>query len=255
MLMNRTKKIVSDNSPAILTAIGVTGSLTAVFLTGQAAFKASTIIRDEQYVMDQHAIDTGEKSHKLDVREQFDLTWKLYVPAAGIAALTIAAIIGSNHLSTRRAAALASAYSISEKAFSEYKGKVLEKFGEEKEQAVRDDIAKDRAKKNPPPPIVVVGKTCQVYDEYTGVYFTSSYDQLRQAEIDTNFQILHEGSATLSDFWRRLGATHAAIADEIGWNSDTKLDLSIGSTVTDDGVPILTLNFQTVPTRDYFQTH
>lgn len=254
MLMNRAKKTLSDNSPVILTAIGVTGTLTTAFLTGQASFKAAEVLRDEELARDTVA-RSNDEIVPLEAKEKLELVWKLYVPAIGTAALTVAAIVGSNRLSTRRAAALASAYSISEKAFSEYKGKVLEKFGEKKEQEVRDDIAKDRVKKNPPPSIVVVGKTCQVYDEYTGVYFTSSYDHLRQAEIDTNYQILHEGFATLSDFWRRLGATHAAIADEIGWDSDTKLELNIGSTVTDDGVPILTLNFQTVPTRNYFQTH
>jgi hypothetical protein len=89
-----------------------------------------------------------------------------------------------------------------------------------------------------------------VHELYTGTWFTSSYLALQQAEIEINFQIMHNGYASVSDFLRLVGATHSRVAEEIGWNTDRKLELDIGSDI-EDGKPILTLDFRTVPVREY----
>jgi hypothetical protein len=248
-IAKRLGKVASDNSPAILTAIGVAGTVMTALSTAKASFKAGEIIHDEQLRRDSEA-RTNDDLLPLDFREIFDLTWKLYVPAVGTGIMTIACIVAANRIGTRRTAALASAYAVSQETFKEYKSKVIEHLGKDKEQKVRDEITRDRVEKNPPPQIINAGKTCQVHDEYTGRWFTSSMDALKQAEIDINFQIINEGHATLSDFWRLLGVTHAAICDEIGWNTERKLELDIGSTI-EDSIPIFTLDFRTVPVRGY----
>ena len=69
--------------------------------------------------------------------------------------------------------------------------------------------------------------------------------------MDINFQLINEGTATLSDFFRLLGVTHAAIYDEVGWTHEKKLELSIGSTKMDDNTLAYTLDFRTVPVRGY----
>jgi hypothetical protein len=137
-LAKQVKQAIADNSPAILTALGVTGTLTVAYLTGKATFKAAEILSEETT---RRKIDDDPE---LDGWDKVDLVWKQYVPAAGIAAMTIAAIISANHISTRRVAAFASAYSFAEKGFAQYKDKVLEKVGEKKEQDIRDEVAKQR---------------------------------------------------------------------------------------------------------------
>ena len=77
------------------------------------------------------------------------LTWRYYVPTAIMGGLTIACIIGANSINLRRNAALAGAYSLTEAALKEYQAKVIETIGDKKEQAIRDDIAKDRVKEHP----------------------------------------------------------------------------------------------------------
>ena len=128
--LRRAEKVVADNSPLIMTVIGVTGTMAAAYLAGKASFKAAQLLAEE----DPH----------METKEKALLVWKLYVPAAGTVAITVAAIIFSHHVSARRAAALASAYALSEKAFEEYREKVVTKIGEKKELAVRDEIAQDR---------------------------------------------------------------------------------------------------------------
>src|ERR1700712_2735448 len=93
-LARQAKKAISDNSPAILTALGVTGTLTVAYLTSKATFKAAEIIAAEVTLRE----DEGDTP--LDTWDKVDLVWKQYIPAAGIAAMTVAAIVGANHIST-----------------------------------------------------------------------------------------------------------------------------------------------------------
>jgi hypothetical protein len=159
----------------------------------------------------------------------------------------------SNRISTRRAAALASAYTVSQEFFKEYKKSVVDHIGRDKEKKIREEVAQKVVAKNPPPAMIVMsGKDCWVHDDFTDRWFKSSYEALEQAAIDINFQIINDGSATLSDFFKLLGVTHAAIYEEVGWNRNAKLELSIGGTVTEDKTPALTLDFLTVPVREYY---
>lgn len=254
ILAKRAGKIASDNSPAILTALGVTGTLTAVFLTGKATFKAADIIALENEHILQNPGTVNTNYEALSAKEKTNLVWKLYVPAAGTAAMAVACIIAANHVGTRRAAAIASAYTLSEKAFVEYKGKVLEKLGEKKEQTVRDEIAQDRVNKNPPAKstlFVTEDGLVPCLDTHSGRYFKSTRQRIDQAVLDTNFQILHEDYASVSDFWERIGLAKTASSDEIGWNTNGRLDIEYATAMTDDGKPCLTVGFRSVPVRSY----
>lgn len=246
-IARRAGKVTADNAPAILTAIGVTGAITTAVLAGKASFKAAEIISQEQARM-----DLEEQSHPLEFKEKAELTWKLYVPAVGTAVLTVAAIIASNRISTRRAAALASAYTVSQEFFKEYKKAVVDRIGKDKEKEVREDVARKAIEKNPPP-VIVQGQNgkCWIHDVYSEQMILSSPIDLDRAVNEINFQILNNGYATLSDFYTELGATHGNFAREIGWTSPNKLELDIGSTRDPDGMPVLTLDFRTEPVREH----
>jgi hypothetical protein len=111
-ITKRVGKLAQDNSPAVLTAIGVAGTLTTAFLTGRASYKAAELIQEHNEKQDVHDLWMPPK-------DAFRLVWRLYVPAASSAILTVAAIILANRIGTRRAAAMAAAYAITEKAFVE----------------------------------------------------------------------------------------------------------------------------------------
>jgi hypothetical protein len=243
-LVRRTSRFASNNAPTILTAVAVTGTLTTALLTGKAAFKADQVIRDEQT-----RLDREDQSHPLSLKEKAQLTWPLFIPAAGTGLLTIGCIVTANRISVGRAAMLASAYTVAQEGFKEYADKVVEHIGVDQEKEIRNKIAQDRVDKNPPPTVIVTGSTCQVHDQYTERYFVSSYNDLVQAEIDTNYKVLNEGSATLADFWRFLGVTHSTMSEEIGWTHEKKLELNIGAAISENNVPVLTLDFRTVPVR------
>lgn len=249
----RVEKLAIDNSPAILTAIAVTGTLTSAFLAGKASFEAADIIADEQYRLDLHPT-----SHKLEPKEKFYLVWKLYIPSTGTAVVTVVCIVAANRIGSRRAAAVAAAYTISEKAFTEYKEKVVEKMGEAKEQRVRDDVAQDRISKNPvgSREIIITGNgNVLCYDMYSDRYFESDMETLKKAQNDLNYTILNDLYASLGDFYDLIGLSTTPYSDEVGWTSEKKLDIRFSTSLSDDQRPCISLDFSVQPVRDYHRIH
>ena len=249
-LLKQAERLIVNNSPVILTAIGVAGTLTTAYLTGKATFKAAEEIEDHEWPI------AGSRKD-IPIRDKINLVWKLYVPAAGTAALTVAAIVCANRISGRRAAALAAAYSISERAFDEYKTKVIEKMGEKKEQAVRDEIAQDRVNRHPvsTSEVIIIGNSDVLcYDIYTGRYFTSSVEKIRGAQNTINERLIHDHYASLTDFYDIIGLPATKVSDEVGWNLDFMLKVDVTSTaISDDGRPCLVMNFDVSPARQFFQ--
>lgn len=246
ILAKQAKKAISDNSPAILTALGVTGTLSVAYLTGKATFKAAEIIREAE---NKRCL---ENEQCLDTWDKIDLVWREYIPAAGIAAMTVAAIIGANHISTKRVAAFASAYSFAEKGFAQYKDKVLEKVGEKKEGEIRDEVAKQQLRDHPlnKSQIIITGKGDHLcFDAHSGRFFQGDIEKVRSAVNDINFQILNGGSmdASLTDYWTLIGLDPTKGSDDIGWNSDKKLECHYTSDLTKEGTPCMVVTFLTQP--------
>jgi hypothetical protein len=252
-MAKRAEKIVTDNSPAILTAIGVTGTITTAYLTGRASFKAAEVIKAQQFRNDLH--ETSPK-RTMDNKDKFLLVWKLYIPAGGMAVTTVACIVMANHIGTRRAAAVAAAYSISEKAFTEYRDKVVEKIGENKEREVRDEVAQDRVNRaaaNRDVIMVTDGNKVMCHDAFSNQFFMSDMETLRKAQNDINAQILHADYATVNDFYDFVdaeGLDHTSVSGDLGWNTDKMLEIDFATVLYKDKTPCISVVFATVPVRD-----
>lgn len=249
----RAEKITVDNSPLILTAIGVTGTITTAYLTAKATFKAAELILIERQERDY--VITGRA---LEYREEAKVVWKLYIPATVTGALTIGAIIGANRIGTRRAAAMAAAYTISERAFDEYKEKIVEKLGEKKERAARDEIAQDRVDKNPvgkTEVIITGGGDVLCFDAYTGRYFYSDMETLKKAQNDVNYGILNNGYGSLNDFYSKIGLANITLGEEVGWSYESQLEIHFTTTLSDDQRPCISINFVVMPVREYYKFH
>lgn len=250
-----SSKIVADNSPAILSALAVTGTLTTAYLSGRAAFKAAQIIEDAQGNRDR---DFENDDPALTTREKVQLTWTLYIPAASTVVTTIACIVAANRIGTRRAAALAAAYKFSEKAIAEYKGKVVEKIGEKKEQLVRDELAQDRIDKNPPKAkdILFTGRgEVLCYEACFGRWFMSDMHTLRDAQNKTNIVVINNGYASLSVFYDLIGLDSTTYSDEVGWNTDNILDLKFSTCLAPNDTPCISVDYSVLPTREYSNLH
>jgi hypothetical protein len=250
-LLRRTEKLVIDNSPALMTAVGVVGTLTTAYLSGRASYRMGQRFAYE----DMEYLEPTPRNRKKEIFFEEKL-WKLYIPAMATAVLSVTAIVFANRVGSRRAAAMAVAYSVTEKAFEEYKDKIKERFGTAKEQSVRDELAQERITKDPVGgrEVVLAGNgDVLCYDLYTGRYFQSNHEVLRRAANDVNAQIIHEMSASLTDFYNAVGLKSTAISDQVGWNVDRMLELRFTTALSDDNKPCLAVGFAIAPIPNYYK--
>ncbi|QGJ88029.1 membrane protein [Gordonia phage Avazak] len=252
------EKFALNNSPAILTSVAVTGTLTTAVLAGQASFKAARLIAEaENEVLDEDATSVKLRG-PIENKEKVQLVWTLYIPTATACLTTVMAIVAVNQIGSRRTAAMAAAYSVTEKAFGEYREKVVTKLGEKKEQAVRDEIAQDRVDANPPTPqqLIMVGDAeVLCYDQFSGRYFNSTMETIKQGQNDINFQIINEGYASLNDFYESIGLEHLNVGDEFGWSTDKKLEVKISTVLSKDSRPCIAVDYYTTPFKDYYVSY
>jgi hypothetical protein len=235
----------NDNSPTILAASAVAGVAGTAFLTHRATKRADLIL----------AVHFAEgRTEPLTAREIVEMTWQAYIPPTLMAGATIACIIGGTSIGNRRSAALASAYTLAEKSYSEYKDKVVETLGEKKEELLRADIMKDKLERDKPDhqSIIIDGSGDHLcYEQWSGRYFSSTKQKIQQAEIQTNYDILHDGYASLNDFWRNLELAPTNAGEQLGWNTDNKLELEFAAVLSSSGEPCLAVAFRSVPDARY----
>jgi predicted metal-dependent phosphotriesterase family hydrolase len=164
-------------------------------------------------------------------------------------------IIGASSVNTRRNAALATAYSLSESAFKEYREKVVENIGDKKEQTIKDAIAKEKIEKNPVQntEVILTGKgETLCYDVVSGRYFKSDIDRLKKAENKLNRQMRDEMYISLNDFYYEIGLDNIKVGDNLGWNiDDGYIDLRFSSQLATDGTPCLVIDYGYGPRYDF----
>jgi len=229
--------VVSRNSPAILTGLGCAGVLGTAILTGRATLKASEILKMED--------------DQLPTVDVVKLTWKVFVPPVLMGATSIACIIGANSINSSRNAALAALYSLSETAFREYKDKVVEEIGRNKELKIRDNIAQDRVINNPvgDRTIIITGNGDTLcYDILSDRYFKSSAEKIRQQVLELNEDLRTEMWMDLNDLYYAIGLPSNKLGQQVGFDMDKgyiKIDYS--SQLTPEGQPCLTIDTTVYP--------
>lgn len=249
---------VKDNSTTILSSAAIAGVVGTVVLAVKTTPRALEEIAQAREDKEYAAAAEEERAIKnegdpLTIRETIKVTWKLYIPAgiAGIA--TIALIIGTNAIGIRQKAAYAGAYALADAAFREYKENVLKIVGEKKEQQVRDEIAAQRLKRDPPPDgtIIITGTDVLCYDQLTGRYFKSDHESIRSAANEVNLRILNDMYASHNEFYELLGLGHVILGDEMGWNIQNKLEIVFSSHLSECGEPCLSIGYRNLPIKDY----
>lgn len=239
----------SKHSPAILTAIGITGIVTTTILAVKATPKALELIEDKKKELELHPAD------KLTPAETVKATWKCYAPAAVTCVVSTACLIGANSVNSKRNAALATAYNLSATALAEYKEKVVETFGEKKEQVVRDKVAEERIKKEPVKQSAIVmtghGNT-RCFDMLTKRRFTSDIEKINRIVNELNRRMLRDDYVSLNDFYYELGLDGCDIGEDLGWNvNDGLIEVDFSAQLDEDGVPCIVIDYMLAPRRGF----
>lgn len=254
VLFNNVTKMVKANAPEILTALGVSGLVTTAILTRRAAHMEAEIIATEKAAFK----STGntsfgpvpeDREELFTPTQKFKLLWRCYVPPTVAGVASIACIAGASRAASRRTAAAVTAYSLTERAFSEYKEKAAEQIGKNKERKLRDEIAQDRVNEQPPKSsqVVILGPGQVLCCELrTMRYFRSDMEALQRAKNDVNHWINTLASVSLNDFYGMIGLEPTAESDLNGWDGDDLMDLDFSTVLSPDGDPCLAFNYNYV---------
>lgn len=255
ILADRASKLLIDNSPHILTAIGVVGTASTAYLAGKASWQAADLIRLTEGLAEE-AGEIVPEPREL-AKQRVELVWKLYIPPAVMLTATAACIIAANRVSASRAAGIATAYTLLEKNFADHKDHLVEKLGERRAETFYDEVAQKQVTETWEDDIplsgLIKGEVC--YDSYGGQYFTSTVEDIRSAVNTFNARVLAYDMGTLADFYRLLDIDTPAFSESLGWNSNRMLEVRFSSTLIHETRPCITMTFVKDPLPDYGRFH
>lgn len=240
------EKAIVDNSPAILTGVGVIGTVVTAVLTHKATFKSTLELTQRDSVKKMK----GEPP--LTRTEIIKHTWVNYLPPVASGTITILSIVGAHRVSTKRMAALAAGYTLLDGRFEEYKDKMREKLGLKKEEDARTDIAYNRVHDNPPPATLIVSEGKSLFkDEPSGRYFESTMEEIKRAMNAINYKLLSDEWAALSDFYMEIGLEPTSLSEEYGWDISTqKMDVAFTAVIAPDQRPCICMDYNVHPIRN-----
>ena len=148
---------LKKHSPEILVVVGVVGVVASTVMACKATTKAGKIVEKAKKdineihdAVENGVTNAGEAYSEEDSGKDLTLVYtktgmelvKLYAPAVALGALSLTSIITSNHILRKRNVALAAAYATVDKGFKEYRGRVIERFGEKVDKELKYNIKK-----------------------------------------------------------------------------------------------------------------
>lgn len=130
-------------SPEILAVTGVIGIGVSGVLACKATLKLNDILEETKETIDKiHEVAEDEsmadKYTPEDAQKDLVITYaqtgvkiaKLYAPSVALGFLSVGCLLTSNNILRKRNIALAAAYTALDKGYKEYRGRVVERFGE-----------------------------------------------------------------------------------------------------------------------------
>jgi len=153
---------IQKKSPELLVAAGIAGVIVSAVMACKATIKASEVAEETKDTIDEiHEIEeqgvtrAGNAYSADDAKKDLATAYlqtgvkyaKLYAPSVILGAASITCIVASHRVLKKRNIALAAAYTTLDKSFKEYRGRVMERFGEQVEKEIRYNIKAKEIKK------------------------------------------------------------------------------------------------------------
>lgn len=151
---NKVGFVLKKHSPEIMVVTGVVGVVAGAVMACKATTKLQGILDESKEQVDAvHEVleDKNipeEKYSEEDSKKDLAIIYvqtglkiaKLYAPAVGIGVLSIASILTGHNILRKRNLALAAAYTVVDTGFKEYRGRVVERFGKELDNELKNNI-------------------------------------------------------------------------------------------------------------------
>ena len=243
---------LKKHSPEILVVAGVIGTVASAVMACKATTKVSTIIDKTKEDVDAihecaNNPEFAEEYTKEDSQKDLAIVYaqtglmlaKLYAPSVLLGAVSITGILTGHNILRKRNLALAAAYTAVDTGFKQYRGRVVERFGEQLDKELRynikakeiEETVVDKKGKEK-----TVTKTIEVADPIAAMSpYTFCFDETcngweRDAEANkffllrqqnyANERLKAKGYMCLNEVLDMLGIHHTRAGQVVGWIYD-----------------------------------
>lgn len=242
------------HSPEILVVTGIVGGVASAVMACKATTKLDTILDAHQDKVEkiheaiehpeelpaEYTVEDGKKDLAIVYVQTGVEVFKLYAPAVALGTLSITAILAGHNILRKRYVATAAAYTALDKSFKEYRGRVVERFGEALDKELRYNIKTKETEEivtNEDGTESVVKKQVEVVDPSQFSPYARFFDDgcigwtkdpeynlmfLNDQQRYANDRLKAKGSVTLNEVYDMLGIPRTKAGYVVGWIYDEK---------------------------------
>lgn len=256
------------HSPEILVGAGIVGVVGSAVMACKATTKLDEVLEEPKEKIEKihelmenpDMVPEGKEYTEEDGKKDLTIMYtqsavkvvKLYAPAVILGTVSIAVILGGHHILRKRNLALAAAYATIDKGFKEYRGRVIERFGEEldkelkyniKAKEIEETVVNEDGSEN------TVKKTVNVADPNTTSDYARFFDDgcngwtkdpefnlmfLKDQQRYANDLLKTRGHLFLNEVYDMLGLPRSTAGAVVGWVYDEKHP--VGDNFVDFGI-------------------
>lgn len=250
-IITKSKMGLKKHSPEILTAAGIITGIAAAVIACKQTVKATEIIQNAQKNLSdieevKNLVENGEATYTdedeandrktVAIQTTVDIM-KTYALPVGLGLFSITCILASNHILKKRNAALAAAFSALSTDFTNYRKRVIEKYGKETDFMLKNGLEKQlvahqivdpetgEVKEEKKEVLTYEGNKlsqyARVFDEVGSTQWTPSADHNRafllMEQNYFNERIKTRGYIFLNEVYERLGFRPTKAGSVVGW--------------------------------------
>lgn len=243
--VGRTGLLVKKHSPEILMVAGVVGIVTSTVLACKATLKAEDVIDEAKSKLDKikEAKENfeEEKYSETDYKKDLVTTYvqagvgfvKLYGPSVTLGVASIGCILGAHNIMRKRNLALIAAYKAVEQSFSDYRRRVVDELGLDKDREFKYGVKKEMVesgefdKKGKPKMVEVKTVDPNGFSQYAKIFDklndnwseTSEYNQMfiKCHQNYANDLLRSRGHLFLNEVYDMLGFDRTQAGQVVGW--------------------------------------
>ena len=244
---------LKQHSPEILVVTGVVGMVASAVMACKATTKVHDILEEAKtnidsihIVIEKDAASEEPKYTDKEAKKALTIAYaktglefvKLYGPSVALGALSITSIFASNNILRKRNVALAAAYTIVDKSFKNYRGRVIERFGNELDRELRYGLKTVEEKtidENGEEKVETRVVTTMDQEQLNRSDYARFFDEgckgwtddaeanlifLRQVQNYVNDKLHIQGYLFLNDVYKELGIRPTRAGHMVGWIYD-----------------------------------
>lgn len=221
-------------SPKILFGVGVVGAIGSTVLACRATLRLEETLSlarndlDIAYALDHENYSEGDRKRDVTVIyvRSAVVVGKLYAPSVLLGVASISALTASHNILSQRNVALTAAYAALDRGFTEYRERVIEKFGEEEDQKLRYDSEEVTIDSNGKKAKVIRAAPgassiyARFFDEYSKSWSKEPEYNLLFIKCQQNYAndlLKARGHVFLNEVYDMLGIERSQAGQIVGW--------------------------------------